>query len=62
MDDRLSYERQRVPQNHYLTDALDAMLAGNAVKVPFADGVGCIVNFPNRRAAHQGMDHSKMGH
>lgn len=62
MDDRLSYERQRVTQNHYLTDALDAVLADQTVKVPFADGVGCIVNFPNRKSAHQGMDHSKMGH
>jgi peroxiredoxin len=63
MDDRLSYERQRVPQNHYLTDALDAVLAGQPVKVPYADGVGCIVNFPNRKDSHSAhADHSKMGH
>lgn len=49
MDDRLSYEKQR-PQatKRYLTDALDQMLAGEAVKVPHADGVGCLVNFPDR--------------
>lgn len=51
MDDRLSYEKQR-PQasKHYLTDALDAMLAGEPVKVTQADGVGCIVNFPDRKS------------
>ena len=32
MDDRLSYERQRPATNHYLTDALDAVLAGQPVK------------------------------
>jgi peroxiredoxin len=54
MDDRLSYERQRPANNHYLTDALDAVLAGKAVKTPHADGVGCLVNFPerDRRASH----------
>jgi peroxiredoxin len=48
MDDRLSYERQRPANNHYLTDALDAVLAGKSVKTPQADGVGCLVNFPER--------------
>jgi peroxiredoxin len=65
MDDRLSYERQRPATKHYLVDALDALLAGQPVKVPYADGVGCIVNFPNRRTSaidHSQMDHSKMGH
>jgi len=50
IDDRLSYERQRPATKHYLIDALDATLAGQAVKVPYADGVGCLVNFPNRLA------------
>jgi len=48
MDDRLSYERQRPAKNHYLTDALDAVLAGKPVQTPQADGVGCLVNFPER--------------
>ena len=48
MDDRLSYERQRPATKHYLTDALDALVAGQPVKVSTADGVGCIVNFPER--------------
>ena len=49
MDDRLSYERQRPTQHHYLTDALDALVAGQPVQTPKADGVGCLVNFPERR-------------
>jgi peroxiredoxin len=61
IDDRLSYERQRPATKHYLTDALNAVLAGQTVMVPYADGVGCIVNFPNRKAATI-VDHSKMGH
>jgi len=48
MDDRLHYERQRPASKHYLTDALDALLAGQPVQVTTADGVGCIVNFPDR--------------
>lgn len=49
MDDRLSYEKQRpTASKHYLTDALDDMLAGEQVKVARAEGVGCIVNFPER--------------
>jgi peroxiredoxin len=49
MDDRLSYERQRPAKNHYLTDALDALVAGQPVKTPKAEGVGCLVNFPERQ-------------
>jgi peroxiredoxin len=54
MDDRLSYERQRPAKNHYLTDALDAVLAGKPVQTPHADGVGCLVNFTarDRKTSH----------
>lgn len=69
LDDRVGYERQRPASKHYLVNALDSLLAGQPVKVPYADGVGCIVNFPNRKASHMNhqmdhsqMDHSKMGH
>jgi peroxiredoxin len=48
LDDRLHYERQRPAGNQYLKDALDALVAGQPVKIPQADGVGCIVNFPDR--------------
>jgi len=65
MDDRLHYERQRPPSKHYLTDALDATLAGQQVQVTTADGVGCIVNFPNR-TNHSGavapMEHDHSHH
>lgn len=48
MDDRLSYGKQRPSASrHYLTDALDALLAGRPVDVTQVDGVGCIVNFPD---------------
>jgi peroxiredoxin len=48
MDDRLHYARQRPAQKHYLADALDAVLAVQPVKVNQAEGVGCLVNFPER--------------
>ena len=48
IDDRLAYERQRPATKLYLKDALDAVVAGEPVKVAQADGVGCIVNFPER--------------
>jgi peroxiredoxin len=48
IDDRLSYEKQRPVQNHYLTDALDATLAGKPVKVASVNSPGCLINFPNR--------------
>jgi peroxiredoxin len=49
LDDRVSYEKQRPKAtNTYLIDALDDMLAGRAVRVAKAEGVGCIVNFPDR--------------
>ena len=52
MDDRLSYGKQRPSASkRYLTDALDDMLAGRKVNVTHADGVGCIVNFPDRGKA-----------
>jgi peroxiredoxin len=49
VDDRVSYEKQRpAATKTYLKDALDAMLAGEPIKVARADGVGCLVNFPER--------------
>ncbi|MBM0103700.1 redoxin family protein [Steroidobacter sp. S1-65] len=59
MDDRLSYERQRPARNHYLTDALDALLAGKPVTTPYAEGVGCLINFPERERQ---VSHSPMSH
>jgi peroxiredoxin/mono/diheme cytochrome c family protein len=50
VDDRVSYQRQRPEaDNHYLVDALDALLAGMPVPVASAAAEGCLINFPNRR-------------
>jgi peroxiredoxin len=47
IDDRLSYEKQHPVQHRYLADALDAVLAGKAVRVASAASPGCLINFPN---------------
>ena len=55
MDDRLFYGAQKPDaKKHYLTDALDATLAGKPVAVAKAEALGCLVNFPerSRRDAH----------
>jgi peroxiredoxin len=49
IDDRLSYEAQRPVHHQYLTDALDAMLAGKAVATASVVSPGCLINFPNRK-------------
>ena len=61
MDDRLSYEKQRPASKHYLTDALDSVIAGQPVKVAKADGVGCLVNFPERdnKTSHAKISYSE---
>jgi peroxiredoxin/mono/diheme cytochrome c family protein len=61
MDDRLSYEKQRPASKHYLTDALDQTIAGKPVTVAKADGVGCLVNFPerDRKASHAKISYSQ---
>ncbi|WP_084420072.1 redoxin family protein [Henriciella litoralis] len=50
IDDRQSYERQKAEaENHFLTDTLDQMIAGEDVTVegpPLSPG--CLVNFPER--------------
>ena len=50
VNDRLSYERQRrSARQHYLADALDAVLAGETPAVARKDAIGCLINFPPRR-------------
>jgi hypothetical protein len=52
LDDRLTYEQQKPKATeHYLRDALDALLAGEPIAVPERDALGCLINFPNRQAA-----------
>ncbi len=62
LDDRLSYGAQRsTAGKHYLTDALDATLAGKPVTLAQAEALGCIVNFPERdpRNAHAKISYSE---
>ena len=49
IDDRLSYEAQRPVHHQYLTDALDAVLAGRAVAAASVVSPGCLIYFPNRK-------------
>ncbi len=50
LDDRLTYEVQKAAASrHYLKDALDDLLAGNAVRIARTDAVGCLINFPHRQ-------------
>ena len=62
VDDRLAYGAQRpAASKHYLTDALDALLAGKPVAVAQTDALGCIVNFPERerREAHAKISYTE---
>ena len=62
VDDRLTYENQKAEaKDHYLRDALDNMLAGEAVAVASTDSLGCLINFPeqNQRAQHAQISYSE---
>jgi peroxiredoxin len=49
LDDRLGYETQKPEaQNHYLKDALNAVLAGEQVVSNTPEAPGCLINFPAR--------------
>ena len=49
IDDRLGYEAQKPEaQNHYLRDALTAVLSGTAVAQGTPEAPGCLINFPAR--------------
>ena len=49
VDDRLTYQNQKAKAEFsYLSDALDAVIAGGTVKISQVDAPGCIVNFPER--------------
>ncbi len=61
LDDRLGYETQRAAAGeHYLKNALDDMLAGDAVQVSSVDALGCLINFPSQRtrAQHASISYS----
>ena len=62
VDDRLGYETQKpTAKNHYLRDALQAMVQGTAVPVASTKAVGCLINFPEKtaRAQHANISYSK---
>ncbi len=49
VDDRVSYQAQRPEaRQHFLTDALDAVLGGEAVTQAEVEPEGCLVHFPHR--------------
>ncbi len=49
INDRLVYERQRrEADNHYVIDAVEAVLAGETPTVKSVAPVGCLINFPER--------------
>jgi hypothetical protein len=49
VDDRLTYDGQKaVASEHYLRDALNALLDGRPIDVPRREALGCLINFPNR--------------
>ena len=61
MDDRLTYGAQKaVAKEQFLTDALDATLAGQPVAVARSEALGCLVNFPERerRVEHAGISYA----
>ncbi len=63
LNDRQTYERQRdEAKNNYLTDVLDAMLAGRTVTTEAPSlSPGCLINFPERdqKATHTTISYSK---
>lgn len=49
INDRLVYERQRSEaDNHYVVDAVEAVLAGEPPAVKAIAAIGCLINFPDR--------------
>ena len=54
LNDRLVYERQREEaDNHYVIDAVTAVLAGQQPVVRSVAAIGCLINFPERGESSQ---------
>ena len=54
INDRLVYERQRESaDNHYVADAVAAVLAGERPAVDSIAAIGCLINFPARQQESQ---------
>lgn len=62
IDDRVTYERQKAAAEHtWAKDALDSLLAGQAVKVSRVEPVGCLIDFPERaKAASAKISYAKV--
>lgn len=61
VDDRLAYGKQKpAASQHYLNDALDALLAGKPVTVAETTTAGCLIHFPERarRAEHAAISYT----
>lgn len=69
VNDRLTYEHQRpAARNHYLADALTAVLAGERPAMERVDGPGCLINFTpaedgasRRHDVHRGKHEAPAG-
>lgn len=49
IDDRLGYESQKeIAKNHYLKDALTAVISGQNLANNMPESPGCLINFPSR--------------
>jgi peroxiredoxin len=49
IDDRVTFERQKAKaDNHFAADAIDAVMAGQSVKVASRQSAGCLIDFPER--------------
>jgi len=58
INDRLVYERQREEaDNHYVVDAVTAVLAGEQPAVRSVAAIGCLINFPGRAEASRPQKH-----
>ena len=61
IDDRLTYENQKKEASaHYLQDALNNLVKGEAVEVASTEPLGCLINFPEKtaRAQHANISYS----
>ena len=58
INDRLVYERQRErADNHYVVDAVTAVLAGEQPAVRSVAAIGCLINFPGQAQASTPQKH-----
>ena len=59
VNDRLTYERQKAAASeHYLRDALDAVLAGEVAAIEDQGAKGCLINLPGNQADHTQVSYS----